>query len=114
MAEEKTLRLQIKREHLDKILSGEKTEEFRDVTDFYISRLCELDKDGNPQEDPNNPGGVLCKQYETVTFVSGYKKNAAQHVFKIERIAYEEWVDEKGNPIPGDSTFTIYLGERIS
>lgn len=108
-----TLRLQIKKEFLNQILSGEKTEEFRDVTDFYISRLCVLDSEGNPQEDPNNPGGVLCKQYETVTFVSGYKKSAAQHVFEIERIAFEEWLDDKGEPIPGDSTFVIYLGKRI-
>lgn len=108
-----TLRLQIKKEFLNQILSGEKTEEFRDVTDFYISRLCVLDSEGNPQEDPNNPGGVLCKQYETVTFVSGYKKNAVETVYKLSRVAYEQFVDEKGN-VTEDSTFTLYLGERIS
>lgn len=104
MAEEKTLRLQIKRAHLDKILSGEKTVEYRDETDFYIDRLCICDDEGR---------FIDWKPIETITFVSGYRKGATENVFKLEKIEYEEWLDDNDNP-DGVFTFALYLGERIS
>lgn len=101
------IRLQIKREFLDKILSGEKTVEYRDVTDYYIDRLCVMKDDGEEID--------YFKPIKTVEFVCGYKKEAFKAVYQIEKIALEEWLDEQGNyKEEPDFTFAIYLGQRIS
>lgn len=105
--ESKSLRLQIKRQFLDLILSGEKKVEYRDVTDYYIDRLCVMKEDGETID--------YFKPIESVEFVCGYKQDAFKAVFKVEKIALEEWLDDQGNyKEDPDFTFAIYLGQRIS
>ena len=40
------LYLVLTKQWFTEILEGRKTEEFRDFTDFYINRLCELNEEG--------------------------------------------------------------------
>ena len=40
------LYLVLAKKQFNENLSGKKTEEYRDITDFYISRLCVLNDEG--------------------------------------------------------------------
>ncbi len=100
---ENTLFLILKKEWYDKILSGEKKEEYRDFTDYYISRLCELDKQGNI---------VNMKDYKFVRFQLGYSKQNQMLVevkdLILEFDSYDEDTGKFENP-----EFVIYLGEIL-
>lgn len=98
------LTLSIKQEHLDAILAGDKTVEYRDYTDFYISRLCVLNKKDEFKS---------WKPIETVTFRVGRKKDSPTFTFKVKRLAFEEWLDEKTGAPLDEYTFAIYLGQRV-
>jgi len=98
MAEKKDLFLRIKRCWLDKILSAEKTIEYRDFKDFYISRLCII-KDGEI---------VDVKKFDTITLVAGYRKDAPKATFESKGVFIA--VDKEGNPIE----FEIEIGKLIS
>ena len=105
MAKIKTaIKLQIQKKHLDDILAGTKTVDYRDETDYYIDLLCQVNKEGE---------FIDWQPIETVTFVNGYKAGRKEVTCKVDRIAYEEWVDDKAKGT-GVFTFAIYLGERIS
>lgn len=99
------LTLSIKQEHLDAILAGDKTVEYRDYTDFYISRLCVLNKKDEFKS---------WKPIETVTFRVGRKKDSPTFTFKVKRLAFEEWLDEKTGAPLDEYTFAIYLGARVN
>ena len=90
------------------ILEGRKTEEYRDFTDFYISRLCLLEDDGEITDT---------QKYETVKFQMGYQKNAPQMVLEIEDILIDidEIVDlENGDTLTTENcNFTIVLGKIL-
>ena len=105
--------LQIKKVWLDKILSGEKTVEYRDVTDYYIDRLCQKDEEGLPAPDPDDPDEILWKKIETITFICGYRKDAFRAVFKCEGIELQEYEDDEGNPTD-TFCFALLIGERVS
>ena len=60
----KNINLNTKKNWLLDIVSGKKTEDYRDFTDYYIDRLCVIGKDGEI---------ASVNQFETVTFVNGYK-----------------------------------------
>lgn len=105
------LRLPIKRQFLNEILSGDKTVEYRDFTQHYIDRIGfdpalydeELHADGIPTH------------VKTVTLVNGRQKDAFTAVYEVLKICIEEFVDEDGNYMDDvDPVFAIYLGERIS
>ena len=113
------LNLVLKKEWFDLIEKGVKTEEYRDLTDYWITRLCEHDEKGE---------FVRFKPFKTVRFRLGYGKNAKQMIFEVAGIESEEFVDEEGNPVPDPETgeplvddngeplgfFAIKLGKRIS
>lgn len=105
MAKIKTaIKLQIQKKYLDEILAGIKKVDYRDETDYYIDLLCKTNKDGE---------FIDWQPIETVTFVNGYKKGRKEATYKVDHIAYEEWVDDKDKGT-GVFTFAIYLGERVS
>jgi hypothetical protein len=88
----KQLFLILKGEWFKKILSGEKKEEYRDITDYWEKRLN--------------------KQYDAVTFQHGYGKNAPRVTVELLEI-------KKGRPNPQWSPqdywekdlFILQLGE---
>ena len=107
-----TLKLVLKKRWYDMISSGEKKEEYRDITDYWGSRLTTL------------PGGMMLfsyrngysdipvrDDYDRVTFYLGYSKGRPSMTFAIKGIRVgvgkEEWGAE-----PGKKYFIISLGER--
>lgn len=98
------IKLSIKQSFLDLILSGEKTIEYRDCSDFYITRLCVLNGKGEFKS---------WKPIKSVTFTVQRKKAAPKHRFAVRRLAFEEWLDEKTGAPTGEFTFAIYLGKKL-
>ena len=64
---DKILYLTLYKEFFDKILAGEKVEEYRDKTEYWKKRLTE---EGKP------------KNYDFIVFRNGYSKNAPE--MKVE------------------------------
>ena len=98
----------LNKQWLTEILEGRKTEEYRNFSDFYINRLCEL----------NDKGEILdTKKYDTLKFQMGYAKNAPQMVIEVLdiRIDVDEEVDfENGDLLTQENcNFTIVLGKIL-
>ena len=106
------VQLQIKREFLDQILAGEKTEEFREVTEANIRKFCEVDADGN---------AVSLKKIKTIEFHNGYKALNERPVAVVEVKSFdcmpmrdeedEIITDEEGNE---EAMFVFDLGKIVS
>lgn len=97
--EQKTLRLHLKERWYRMIESGEKTEEYREITDYWTSRL--LDKG--------------CLHFDVVEFSLGYPKrdDETRHMaFRVAGIYLGEGNPRWGAP-EGKSVFIIKIGERI-
>lgn len=94
--QEKPLYLVMQSIWFNKIESGEKTEEYRDGTQFYKSRFCNLEK---------KTGEILSfKNYKTVILQEGYHPNARRMIVEVKKIELKR-------------DFTIHLGailERIN
>lgn len=94
----KTLHLILKKKWFDMIKSGEKKEEYREISKHWRSRLLTNDD--------------WFKEFDTVTFTNGYAKDAPR--FEIElnnidmRVGHVEW-----GAIEGCNYFVISLGEII-
>ena len=89
----KELRLVLTYHWYDMIEAGEKPEEYRDLTEFYRSRL-----EG--------------RHYDIVTFYRGYAKNRKTMSFKYGgyRVGTGQ---EKWGAVPGKQYYVIKLGERL-
>ena len=89
-----TLHLTIKKKWFDMILSGEKTEEYRDIKSYYNLRL-------------------IGKEYDTVVFRNGYASNAPQFTIELKSITPSigkpEWGAEANKKY-----FVLYLGKIIN
>lgn len=103
--EVKALTLTIKGEHLDQLISGQKSVEYRDMTDFYIDRFCICHKNGEFK---------AWKPIKEITFVAGRTKAARRATFAIKRIVLEEWLDENTQAPTGEFTFAIYIGKQLA
>lgn len=88
------------------ILKGEKKEEYRDFTDYYIDRLGVLDKDGNL---------IDTKNYDTIRFQLGYAKNAPQIIVECKNVLIDVANDVKDEDdlTNENSNFAIILGSVI-
>ncbi len=128
----KTLHLNLKRKWFDMILSGEKREEYRDITDYWARRLIavrdpcgmefnvwdEMVTDLRDPQKRHNSANELCayfdvelKPYTTITFSNGYAKNRPQFVIELERICVG-----KGTLVWGASAlnhFILRLGKIL-
>ena len=82
----KTLHLTLYKEFFDKILSGGKTEEYRDKTEYWRKRLFE---------------GKEPKKFDFIVFRNGYSKNAPE--MKVEWKGLRE----------DKERFAILLGEIV-
>lgn len=129
----KTLHLVLKRKWWDMIASGEKKEEYRDFSSFYIKRLCDnpcFDKDGRligrepindytisvcsrygiSLRDSIRVGKMIFKDFTYVCFHLGYTN--VTMTFRIVSInvgvGFYKWCAELGKEY-----FVIKLGERI-
>lgn len=89
----KTLKLVLKKKWYDMIASGEKTEEYRDVTDYWIKRISG-------------------KGYKLVTFYLGYAKNRPSMTFEMRTPIISTGIQQWGAEI-GKKYFVLRLGSRI-
>jgi competence protein ComGF len=97
--------LQIKKQYLNEIYEGKKTSEFREFKPFYISRFCNLNKDGEVES---------FKKIDTVKLYIGNEKNAKYVILNVKGI----YINKYENEIPqglkkGDLMFEIELGKII-
>lgn len=116
----KVLHLTLKKKWFDMIARGEKNEEYRELKDYWATRLVD-EIDFNPREDESwvsrnhefRIGMITPKAFDIVSLKNGYSINAPKMKFKIDDILVwagkYEWGAE-----PGKKYFVIKLGERIN
>jgi len=90
------LKLRLKREWFDKIKSGVKVEEYREIKPHYCSRL--IDK----------VNGVF-RRYHAVEFTNGYRANSPKQTLLVKRIRIGDGKPDWG--APSEPVFIIELGE---
>lgn len=76
--------LQIKREYLNAILSGEKTEEFRECTDANLKKFCNLDAEGNAES---------IKPIQRIRFFNGYETNRPMAIVEVNALTLDPYED---------------------
>ena len=89
-----TLHLTLKKKWFDMILSGKKTEEYREIKPYYNLRL-------------------IGKEYDTVVFRNGYASNAPQFTIELKSITQSTGKPEWGAE-PNKKYFVLYLGKIIN
>lgn len=90
----KVLTLTVGKHWFDKIVSGEKTEEYREIKPYWIKRLttnCEVAYDVAAE---TYCGKVLYRPYTHVLFINGYRKDSPRIEKEIKSITI-------GKPQPG-------------
>lgn len=93
--------LPIKTEYLLAIASGDKAIEYRDTTDYYISRFCHLDSNGEFMD---------WKPIREITFRAGYSKSSFSVTVPVASIELVELVGENGEGT-GEFMFAIHIGD---
>ncbi len=114
----KDLHLNLKKEWFDMILSGEKTEEYREVKPSIVSLLFDWRKIGNTRDyllctikndHDNEECWSVLKNIDNIIFSNGYSKNRRQMKVKLDSVkiiqGLEEWGAKKG-----EYYFTLSLG----
>lgn len=118
----RALFLVLKRKWYEMIDSGIKLEEYREITAYWIKRLC-FTRIDNPFvycvkekcccECFAEAGEDWCAfPFDTVTFQLGYAKNAPRMTFEVESIYVGTGKPEWGAD-PGKECFIIKLGKRL-
>ena len=111
----KTLDLVLKKKWYDMIESGEKTEEYREIKQYWIQRLmrqlsiyaCNYEKVDKEtelfySEEPKLlkravwEGGMIFKDFDQVTFHLGYAKNRPSMTFELDKIKIGKGKSEWG------------------
>lgn len=97
------LHLTLKKKWFDMILSGEKTEEYREIKDYWKNRFLTVEA----------PFVHRFKNYSKIKFTNGYSKNAPFFIIECLGIDYgkgkEDWGVEKGKDY-----FVIKLGKILT
>lgn len=111
----RNLHLTLTKRWFDMILSGEKTEEYREIKRHWIVQLLsnrEYLTDKNDIDGIGGIGGVRFKHPDTITFRNGYSKNAPTMTVECKGIKIGE-----GNPNwgaePNTEYFVISLGKIL-
>ena len=101
----KILKLVLKGKWYEMIESGEKTEEYREIKPYWITRLCD--------EFYTDMWGHIelynCKHFDAVRFSYGYTNKTM--CFEIKSISIGVGKSEWGAPIKG--VFIIKLGKKL-
>jgi hypothetical protein len=137
----KILNFTIKKKFFDMILSGEKTEEYREIKPYYWTRLIDNGKMLDVAKEKclgvfrayqNNAGDPwelelgfvgslkylsdnfdIFKNYDCAKFTNGYRKNSPS--FRINLIGITTgFGNPKWGAIPGVQYFILHLGEILS
>mgnify|MGYP000875926032 CR=1 FL=1 len=81
----KILTLQIKREFLDQILSGDKKQEFREIRPKNAKKYV-----NQSEED------LTAVKYDAIQFYNGYAKNRPEVLIKVTKSTINLFVDDNG------------------
>ncbi len=103
----KTLNLTLTKGWFDMILSGEKTEEYREIKMYWAQRLM----NGFPKVHGIEKLNPDFKHFDTITFKNGYSKNARTMI--IEHKGIEMGVGLYIFGAPNYPVFIIKLGKII-
>jgi len=104
----KTLTLQIKREYLDKIISGEKKEEFRDIRPNNSKKYIEyFDPEDGEGED------IRPIEYSQIQFFNGYKPDRPEAIIEVKKAEIEYIVDEEGKFVEYEENGEMYLKAQM-
>lgn len=106
MKKENILHLSLKKQWFDMIKSGEKKEEYRDITPFWSKRLCVYNKEDNVYDIAN---------FDAVEFTLGYPKADEKDKrikFEVTNITIDFGKPEWGAK-PQMRYFVIHLGNEI-
>lgn len=96
------LHLTLKREWFDKISSGEKIEEYRAITKYWITRLCCTKNILDGFQD-----------WDIIEFRNGYSKTSPSMQVECEGVDVKEGKPEWGANV-GTEYFVIKLGKILS
>lgn len=100
MKDYKELFLILTKEWFIKILSGEKKEEYRDFTDYYIKKLCITDAKGDL---------IDVQKYDVIRFQLGYSK--IQMIVECKGVLVEADNEEDEEFTTDNCNFVIELGK---
>lgn len=107
----KILTLIIKQSYFDLILSGEKTQEFRDLRPKSIKRYCQVDEGGL---EIVKDGIILTREYDAIRFYVSYNKNRATALVEVKGSEVELFVDENDEFIECEENGEKYLMAQIA
>lgn len=109
--EMKILTLIIKQEWFDKIMSGEKKQEFREVKPTTIKRYLQLDEDGYEKEDEY--GNSIPIEYDAIRFYCGYNKDRDSALVEVKDAYVEMFIDEDGKFIIYEAEGKDWVAEQV-
>lgn len=87
MSKKTTLKTTLKREFFDAIHRGEKTEEYRDLSDYWMSRLLVKEPDGSYTFEK-------FREYDTILFRNGYNPDSPTMEVEFKGTRILEYLDE--------------------
>lgn len=132
----KTLHLTLKKQYFNEILAGEKTEEYRELKSYWISRLLKgqnegqnegvelsaqeyndlirdlqspLDNSDSAAEDLLGYFGLALDYYDQIIFRNGYAKNAPTMIVEWKGIQ----IKRCNTPLGNKWQFAIKLGKIL-
>lgn len=101
----RTLKVTLKREFFDAIYRGEKKEEYRAYTPFWISRLLVLDE----QQNEYAP-----REYDTILFRNGYNPDSPTMEVEYKGLFVDTFSDvPEDAPVVERLGFAIQLGKVL-
>lgn len=116
----KTLKLTIKKQWFDMILFGQKTEEYREVKQYWVDRLlCAgiFRNDTFKKWFENMPDDVtfqhVVNKFDLIEFTNGYNKKSPQVTLECKGIEIGTGKKEWG-AIENKTYFIIKLGSEVS
>lgn len=108
----KVLHLTLKKKWFDMIESGVKTDEYRDIKNYWMARLLTPHRGIEATKFPWAIG-FYAGTFNAVEFRNGYSRTARKMLFKTTGIRVDFGKEEWGAE-PGKKYFVIKLGERIT
>lgn len=126
----KTLHLNLKRKWFDMISSSYKTEEYREIKMYWIKYFIDFNLDGDDfltehdikeiifclKNDPKKAFdnyGIKFKNFDTITFSNGFKKDRDQIIIGLKEICVGKMKKEWGYG-GEENVFILKLGNVIS
>ena len=104
------LQLIIKQKYFDEILSGAKTQEFREIRPNTQKKYCELDEEGYCKEVD---GILVPRKYDAIRFYVGYNKDRASALVEVKDARIELFEDENHDLIEYEYNGETYLAAQV-